>query len=521
MSSLAGALIPPEQMSFSNANHSSHQQDDDYGDVQMNQDLAEHPPRDEDADGEEDEEMADLFGNDDDVENAIPKEDDEASASAPDSERLATPEREHRRALEYEEDDIPGELAVEVKEANVAFPNIPVPKSSDGENWVIRMPNFVKVDSKPYHPDTYMGPEHEDEEFQQAETLREKSMSIKLKVENTVRWRWIKDENGIDQRQANSRIIRWSDGSLSLRLGKELFDINQSIDTSGAVPRSSIGGSQSQPSQSQAHASPNPGLKSQGLTYLVAQHKRAQVLQSEAVVTGYMSLRPTGMQSETHRMLVRAVGQKHNKVARLRLAPDPTRDPEKELQEIAKQNAKKSRRRTDAEDGFGGGHKRRNARKRAAAEWSDDEDDDLGAGIFDPSEGEDDEGGAARASSHKNKKKIGEEDDRKADYQEDGFVVADEDDDEDSDDPARKRRRRDDMMEDDPLEKMEAQLEQQDARKRRHKRGGDEDAETADEDAVGDAMDVESEEEEDEHKVRRPTRRKAAAVEEEEEEEDE
>lgn len=60
------------------------------------------------------------------------------------------------------------------------------------------MPTFVQVDSKPYHPDTYMGPEHEDEELQQTENMRERSMTIKLKVENTVRWRWIKDENGQD-----------------------------------------------------------------------------------------------------------------------------------------------------------------------------------------------------------------------------------------------------------------------------------------------------------------------------------
>lgn len=59
------------------------------------------------------------------------------------------------------------------------------------------MPNFVKVDSKPFHPDTYVGPEQEDEELT-AESLREKSMSIKLKVENTVRWRWVKDEHAQD-----------------------------------------------------------------------------------------------------------------------------------------------------------------------------------------------------------------------------------------------------------------------------------------------------------------------------------
>lgn len=60
------------------------------------------------------------------------------------------------------------------------------------------MPNFVKVDSKPFHPDTYMGPEHDDDDVPQTESIREKSMTIKLKVENTVRWKWTKDEMGQD-----------------------------------------------------------------------------------------------------------------------------------------------------------------------------------------------------------------------------------------------------------------------------------------------------------------------------------
>jgi RNA polymerase-associated protein LEO1 len=59
------------------------------------------------------------------------------------------------------------------------------------------MPNFVKVDSKPYHPETYLGPEQDEEENEKAEKA-ERDMSIKLKVENTLRWRWIKDESGAD-----------------------------------------------------------------------------------------------------------------------------------------------------------------------------------------------------------------------------------------------------------------------------------------------------------------------------------
>lgn len=55
------------------------------------------------------------------------------TGSAPESERLASPEREHRQALEYEEDyGAAPEVVGEVKEAEVSFPNLPLPRSSDG-----------------------------------------------------------------------------------------------------------------------------------------------------------------------------------------------------------------------------------------------------------------------------------------------------------------------------------------------------------------------------------------------------
>ncbi|KAF5337507.1 hypothetical protein D9757_014713 [Collybiopsis confluens] len=428
---------------------------------------------------DEDEEMTDLFGADAEVERPTRNDRQVSLGDTTDgSERLGSAEAEQRRALEYEEEDeIPPDLAIEEREANVAFPNLPKPSSSDKDYWVIRLPNFVKMDSKPFHPDTYIGPEHEeDDTVQQGETLREKSMTIKLKVENTIRWKWIKDEFSGDRRQSNSRIIRWSDGTLSLRLGKELFDITQDIDTSGAVPRKTLGGSQSQQSQSQSQSQPPPPTpgKSHGLTYLVAQHKRSQVLQSEAVITGYMSLRPTGMQSETHRMLVRAVGQKHNKVARLRMAPDPTMDPEKEMAALMK-TAKKST-------------------KRRAGDFSDEEHFDG-----------DEEGGM----SARKKRNRDDEDNGSGRYQNDGFVVEDEsDDDADFDEDRRKRRRGEE--DEDPLDKLEAKIQRQE-KKRRH--GSEEESEAGEEEP----MEVESEEEE-EQKVRRAggSRRRAALYDDEE-----
>ncbi|KAG6890972.1 hypothetical protein C0992_011731 [Termitomyces sp. T32_za158] len=491
MSSLAGALDETRLPSNNDMKYPPVAQDADMADAEEQAELQ-----------DDDEGMDDLFGNDETVEVNQAQRAASPSTSVHESDRLTSPERERRQALEYEEEDMPQEIAVEVKEAEVSFPNLPVPRGSDGANWVIRMPNFVKVDSKPFHPDTYMGPEHDDEEL--GDNLRERSMSIKLKVENTLRWRWTKDATGIDRRQSNSRIVRWSDGTLSLRLGKELFDINQSLDNSATVSRQSLGPQASQPTQSSQSDAP---VRSQGLTYLVAQHKRSQVLQAEAVITGYMSLRPTGMQSETHRMLVRAVGQKHNKVARLRMAPDPTMDPEREKLELMKQSNRKSRKKNDFDDILGG-KKRRYSRKTAGRDvWSDDEDE---GGIFEGTdeENEDGAGSSARKSQKKHSEKSGAED-----YQEDDFVVADSDD--DAPQGGKKRKAADD--DDDPLDRLDKQIEQQqDAQKRRRESGDDDDG-------GGQAdLDIESEEEDEqeEFQVRRSSgTRKRAVLQDEEEEE--
>ncbi|OCH87371.1 Leo1-domain-containing protein [Obba rivulosa] len=532
MSSLAGALVSPEPVSQPEPSQAaSYLADlsDSHADPDIPSSLTDDPEA--TAASAHDEEMHDLFGEDHDAD--IVKHEDAATPASSDHaehDGLSSPERKHREAMEYAEGDEPEPPIEQLLEANAAIPNIPVPRTSDGKYWVIRMPNFVKVDSKPFHPDTYVGPDQEDEDAQTAESLREKSMSIKLKVENTVRWRWVKDDDGRDRRQSNGRIIKWSDGSLSLQLGKELFDVTQTVDNSGAIPRSAIGGSQ----QASQVTPPSGSSKSQGLTYLVAQHKRAGILQCEALITGYMSLRPTGMQSETHRMLVRAVGQKHHKVARLRMAPDPTTDPEREKMELMKLASRKPRKARGEDDGLSAARKRRSyTRKRTGDDvWSDDEDEAVSGGASEDEYGDDVSGGR----HGKRRKSDADESGRKGpgEYQTDDFVVADSDEEDadfdGGDRSRRKRRRRSSAGEEDEaddLEKLEAKIDQQEAeeRKRRQREASGKSTESAakdendvEEDRVKseDRMDIESEEEDDDFGARRsraaPSARKRRAI---------
>ena len=162
----------------------------------------------------------------------------------------------------------------------------------------------------------------------------------------------------------------------------------------------------------------------------------------------------------SNRMLVRAVGQKHNKVSRLRIAPDPTVDPEREKLELMKLTAKKSKKKADDPDGLGGGRKRRNSRRGADADvmWSDDDDDRPG--MYGGSEEDDDERSGSRGSPRKMKRKAPDE--KGEDYQADDFVVPDESEDDGfGGGRSRKRVKETSEMEEDALDRLEANLEQQ------------------------------------------------------------
>uniref|UniRef100_UPI0038D25B12 RNA polymerase-associated protein LEO1 n=1 Tax=Homo sapiens TaxID=9606 RepID=UPI0038D25B12 len=62
--------------------------------------------------------------------------------------------------------------------------------------YFVKLPNFLSVEPRPFDPQYY------EDEFEEEGRTR-----LKLKVEN------------------NARIVKWSDGSMSLHLGNEVFDV--------------------------------------------------------------------------------------------------------------------------------------------------------------------------------------------------------------------------------------------------------------------------------------------------------
>lgn len=56
-------------------------------------------------------------------------------------------------------------------------------------------------------------PQYYEDEFEDEEMLDEEGRTrLKLKVENTIRWRTRRDEEGNEIKESNARIVKWSDG---------------------------------------------------------------------------------------------------------------------------------------------------------------------------------------------------------------------------------------------------------------------------------------------------------------------
>ncbi|KAF6023302.1 LEO1 [Bugula neritina] len=135
--------------------------------------------------------------------------------------------------MSAKESPIKSDIEEENKETEVPENTIELetPRASAdlGESLnVAKLPNYLSVEPKPFDPEEY------ETEIDDGVTDEEGRARLKSKVENTIRWRYVKDEAGnimTDEfgekiRESNARMVKWSDGSLSLHVGSEIFEIS-------------------------------------------------------------------------------------------------------------------------------------------------------------------------------------------------------------------------------------------------------------------------------------------------------
>lgn len=104
----------------------------------------------------------------------------------------------------------------------------PVPHMPENAkiHFVRIKPSIVGVQPSPYDPITYDGVDQQPELY-----VEEGFDKIRFKSESVIRWRWTprgandKSDTSLQTKQTNTRLVRWSDGSVHLFVGNMPFEV--------------------------------------------------------------------------------------------------------------------------------------------------------------------------------------------------------------------------------------------------------------------------------------------------------
>jgi len=235
------------------------------------------------------------------------------------------------------------------------------------QRWLLRLPKTVHHQHMPYSRDLYQEPDdpvlpellEEDVQLTANEIERRKAEELMRQVGSTIRWRWTKDAEGRPVKQPNARIVKWSDGSLSLQLGKptNMFSLV---------------------------SHPDPSYPAAPQSYLVNHHWDAELMQTEGMYAGHMTLVPVGMEGEAHRILAKGVKERNREKSRMKMWDDDSMTASNvDIPGVKKARAKAVR--GPREDNGGGSSRKKAVRSAAAAAgrgrrgsiYSDDSESEL------------------------------------------------------------------------------------------------------------------------------------------------
>ncbi|XP_075386663.1 RNA polymerase-associated protein LEO1 isoform X2 [Tenrec ecaudatus] len=232
----------------------------------------------------------DLFGGADDISSGSDGEDKPPTPGQPLDENGLPQDQQ-------EEEPIPEtRIEVEIPKVNTDLGN---------DLYFVKLPNFLSVEPRPFDPQYY------EDEFEDEEMLDEEGRTrLKLKVENTIRWRIRRDEEGNELKESNARIVKWSDGSMSLHLGNEVFDV---------------------------YKAPLQGDHNHLFI------RQGTGLQGQAVFKTKLTFRPHSTDSATHRKMTLSLADRCSKTQKIRILPMAGRDPECQRTEMIKKEEERLR----------------------------------------------------------------------------------------------------------------------------------------------------------------------------------
>ncbi|XP_066885962.1 RNA polymerase-associated protein LEO1-like [Kogia breviceps] len=173
------------------------------------------------------------------------------------------------------------------------------------ELYFVKLPRFLSIEPKPFDP------QHYEDEFEDEAVLDEENRTrLRLKIENTIRWRIRQDKEGNEIKESNARIVKWSDGSLSLHLGNEVFDV---------------------------YKAPIQGNHN----HLFIREDTG--LQGQAIFKSKLTFRPHATDYATHRKMTLPRANRCSKTQKIRILPMAGPDPECQRTEMIKKEEERLR----------------------------------------------------------------------------------------------------------------------------------------------------------------------------------
>lgn len=197
---------------------------------------------------------------------------------------------------ENEDESNAEEELIEQKVLDVSIPRHAVSEIPELATYTLKLPVFLNVDAHPFDPADFKdnieyNAKQRNKDIPDSKTIKDDLIREKLVNENTIRWKYV-NENDEIIKQSNCHFVEWDDGSISLKLGDEMFDFKQ-------VPVID--------------------------QILVKSHDELEVLQGSHVITNQVNLLPTSMKTSTHQQLANAIKntQKKSKILNTITESDP------------------------------------------------------------------------------------------------------------------------------------------------------------------------------------------------------
>lgn len=271
----------------------------------------------------------DLFGEDSDEDEEEQKEN--------------TNESGHNSIENYEEnvdEDEDGEIVErEIRQVDLNLSKHPATNKSDqNEQYFVNLPAFLNVDLMPFDSQRFKKSVAETENLSEEDRIMEK-----ISTENVIRWRYSTVGESL-VKQSNAHFVEWSDGSLSLKLGSELFDVVR-----------------------------NPTSDH----FLTVRHNELEIFQTDSIFTKNMKFIPSSTSSEIHKKLTNYIKNKNIKddtvkAAMIDVDPEEAlRKREKQEEEAIRSQRKLEQKRIQEEE-----RQERPSRPRSSKSFYDDEYDD-------------------------------------------------------------------------------------------------------------------------------------------------